>query len=79
MHSVIQILVVAFLIAGIATHGYSRSFSECKIRNWLISALVVTLFICTKIHFDDDVKNMTDEQYEQYIQQLEPPDNEWDL
>jgi hypothetical protein len=40
---------------------------------WVAIGAVAIFFIVENNRVDNDVKNMTDEQYENYVQQLDPP------
>jgi hypothetical protein len=50
-----------------------------KIFMWTAIGTVAIFLIVEDNHRRNDIRNMSDEQYEQYTQQVEPPDNEWDL
>ena len=45
---------------------------------WVAIGAVAIFFIVEGKREQDDIKNMTDEQYENYVQQLDPPNSESD-
>jgi hypothetical protein len=45
---------------------------------WTAIGAVAIFLIVEDNHRRDDIRNMTDEQYENYVQQLDPPNSESD-
>jgi len=84
MQTLIQILAVGFLLAGIATHGFTRNFSATKAKEWGIAAVITMALLLMwtwekQIKEESDAwaeKNLNPTELEQYYNEQKANDEE---